>query len=620
MNPSLHGLVLAAILGLAGAVHGNLRSPAPLGFTGKLQGPRSVGPRGVEATFVKATLVNSDDFSASFYSIKVKVGTPPQEIDLLLNSRSDITWVPSLNFNAWKSTTFSNRSLGSVDVVYGDPTVIPPSLMKFHLDLHEDVMTIGGISIPKQRFGIAKPHAGDIGAFSIGPDRELGYEPGKPFNTVIDNLAAQKAIASRTYSLDLRNYDDPKAGLLFGAANTGRFEGKLVKRPLVKDELGTWEPSLVLTGLGQSGSNGSEEVYSVDPNHSTLTLDTSNQYLRLTHAFVDPLLRDMGAVNNGQDAYTAPCSLRDGPGSWDFKFGEATIKIPYKDIIQDAVLEKGSDYCFVGVLVTWKGQLVLGAPFFQAAYISYDFDNQQVALAQAADCEGKVVTFGSGPNAIPDLTGCKPAVRADPSGSKTSQVHAQGTTTTRPFSNGKSSNSTTSTTGTERMTVHPTMTSTIYETRVATITACPTTVHNCPLGAVTTEVITKLTTWCPGSDTVITLDYLAGAKQLVAKPTAEPSLICEDEDEDEDNGGASHKSGGEGNNKSTDTSGNNGNNNQKPSPSGVDKGAPRPNGGKTGAKDNTHPPDSVVTAAGVTLYSVAFYNVALATFLAVLFS
>ncbi|KAG7134929.1 aspartic-type endopeptidase OPSB like protein [Verticillium longisporum] len=216
-------------------------------------------------------------------------------------------------------------------------------------------MTIGGISIPKQRFGIAKPHAGDIGAFSIGPDRELGYEPGKPFNTVIDNLAAQKAIASRTYSLDLRNYDDPKAGLLFGAANTGRFEGKLVKRPLVKDELGTWEPSLVLTGLGQSGSNGSEEVYSVDPNHSTLTLDTSNQYLRLTHAFVDPLLRDMGAVNNGQDAYTAP------------------------------------------------------SPFFQAAYISYDFDNQQVALAQAADCEGKVVTFGSGPNAIPDLTGCKPA-------------------------------------------------------------------------------------------------------------------------------------------------------------------------------------------------------------------
>lgn len=82
--------------------------------------------------------------------------------------------------------------------------------MKFHLDLHEDVMTIGGISIPKQRFGIAKPHEGDIGAFSIGPDRDLGYEAGKPFNSVLDNLAAQKAIASRTYSLDLRDFDDPK--------------------------------------------------------------------------------------------------------------------------------------------------------------------------------------------------------------------------------------------------------------------------------------------------------------------------------------------------------------------------------------------------------------------------
>ncbi|KAG7116512.1 aspartic-type endopeptidase OPSB like protein [Verticillium longisporum] len=511
MNPSLHGLVLAAILGLAGAVPGNLRSPAPLGFTDKLQGPRNVGPRGVEATFVKATLVNGDDVSASFYSINVKVGTPPQEVGLLLNSRSDITWVPSLEFNARKSITFSNRSLGSVDVVYGDPTVTPPSLMKFHLDLHEDVMTIGGISIPKQRFGIAKPHEGDIGAFSIGPDRDLGYEAGKPFNSVLDNLAAQKAIASRTYSLDLRDFDDPKAGLLFGGANTGRFEGKLVKRPLVKDELGTWEPSLVLTGLGQSTSNGAQEVYSVDPNHSTLTLDTSNQYLRLTHAFADPLLR---------------------------------------------------------------------APFFQSAYISYDFDNQQVALAQAADCEGKVVTFGSGPNAIPDLTGCKPAVRADPSSSKTGH-------TTRP------SNSTTSATGTERM----------------------------------TEIITKTTTWCPGSDTVITLDYLAGAKHFVVKPTPTPGLVCDDEDEDQHDGGASHKSGGEGNNKSggegnnksKDTpanNGNNGNNNQKPPPSGVDKGTPVQNGGKTGTK---YPPDSVVTAAGVTLYSVAFYNVAFATFLAVLF-
>ncbi|EGY23541.1 secreted aspartic proteinase [Verticillium dahliae VdLs.17] len=595
MNPSLHGLVLAAILGLAGAVPGNLRSPAPLGFTDKLQGPRNVGPRGVEATFVKATLVNGDDVSASFYSINVKVGTPPQEVGLLLNSRSDITWVPSLEFNARKSITFSNRSLGSVDVVYGDPTVTPPSLMKFHLDLHEDVMTIGGISIPKQRFGIAKPHEGDIGAFSIGPDRDLGYEAGKPFNSVLDNLAAQKAIASRTYSLDLRDFDDPKAGLLFGGANTGRFEGKLVKRPLVKDELGTWEPSLVLTGLGQSTSNGAQEVYSVDPNHSTLTLDTSNQYLRLTHAFADPLLRDMGAVNNGKDAYTAPCSLRDGPGSWDFKFGEATIKIPYKDIIQDAVLEKGT-------------------PFFQSAYISYDFDNQQVALAQAADCEGKVVTFGSGPNAIPDLTGCKPAVRADPSSSKTGH-------TTRP------SNSTTSATGTERMTGHPTLTSTMYETRVATISACPTTVHDCPLGGVTTEIITRTTTWCPGSDTVITLDYLAGAKHFVVKPTPTPGLVCDDEDEDQHDGGASHKSGGEGNNKSggegnnksKDTpgnNGNNGNNNQKPPPSGVDKGTPVQNGGKTGTK---YPPDSVVTAAGVTLYSVAFYNVAFATFLAVLF-
>ncbi|GJC80908.1 acid protease [Colletotrichum liriopes] len=166
--------------------------------------------------------------------------------------------------------------------------------------------------------------------------------------------------------------------------------------------------NLVLGRMGQTSSNGSAQSYPVNAADSVFTLDTANQYMRLRHSFVDPLLRDLGAVNNGYDAYTAPCSKRDEPGSWDFQFGDATIKIPYKNLIIDAVLEENSDYCFVAILVTWKGQLVLGAPFFQSAYISYDFDNKVVGLAQPADCGGKVVAFGNGTDAIPKLTGCKP--------------------------------------------------------------------------------------------------------------------------------------------------------------------------------------------------------------------
>lgn len=47
------------------------------------------------------------------------------------------------------------------------------------------------------------------------------------------------------------------------------------------------------------------------------------------------------------------------PGSWDFQFGDVTIKIPYSKIITDQSDDKGKT-CWVGVLTTWKGQLVLG--------------------------------------------------------------------------------------------------------------------------------------------------------------------------------------------------------------------------------------------------------------------
>ncbi|GKT95787.1 secreted aspartic proteinase [Colletotrichum tofieldiae] len=315
----------------------------------------------------------------------------------------------SSNFKPEKSTTFINGSFGTTEVTYGDPTTYPPSNVTYHLNYFEDVFRISGATIPNQRFGI--PVSGGGSLLSIGPNLQLGYGSGKPFNTIVDNLVTQGVIASRTYSLDLRTFDDKKGVLLFGGADLGRFSGELVKRPLIKDELGTWAPSITLTGMGQTNSNGSTQSYPVNAADSVFTLDTANQYMRLRHSFVDPLLRDLGAVNDGYDAYTAPCSKRDEPGSWDFQFGDATIKILYKNLIIDAVLEENSDYCFVAILVTWKGQLVLGAPFFQSAYISYDFDNKVVGLAQPADCGGKVVAFGNGTDAIPKLTGCKPKRR-----------------------------------------------------------------------------------------------------------------------------------------------------------------------------------------------------------------
>ena len=118
--------------------------------------------------------------------------------------------------------------------------------------------------------------------------------------------------------------------------------------------------SVVLTGYGQTITNGSQFGYAVADADSVFLLDTTNQYMRLRHSFVDPLLRDMGAVNDGNDAYYVPCAWREQPGSWDLQFGDAKIKIPYTSLVTEIPTDDDGQFCWLSILVTWKGQLVLG--------------------------------------------------------------------------------------------------------------------------------------------------------------------------------------------------------------------------------------------------------------------
>ncbi|KAH0594468.1 hypothetical protein MHUMG1_07818 [Metarhizium humberi] len=78
-------------------------------------------------------------------------------------------------------------------------------------------------------------------------------------------------------------------------------------------------------------------------------------------------------------------------------------------------------------------------------------------------------------------------------------------TTSKPISITSKSLSITSNTpptGTEQITTVPvTYTSTFTTTSVHTITSCPPYVTGCPIGSVTTETITGVTTWCPDNTT-----------------------------------------------------------------------------------------------------------------------
>lgn len=104
------------------------------------------------------------------------------------------------------------------------------------------------------------------------------------------------------------------------------------------------------------------------------------------------------------------CSVRTQPGGLDINFDGKTIQVTYENLLTE-VVENGISYCFLGTsdttVATDPATYILGSPFLRAAYAVFDWDNQQVHLAQAADCGSKVVAIGNGKNAVPTNGGCK---------------------------------------------------------------------------------------------------------------------------------------------------------------------------------------------------------------------
>lgn len=268
--------------------------------------------------------------------------------------------------------------------------------------------------------------------------------------------------------------------------------------------------------------------------------------------------------DEAHNQHTVPCNLRkQKDASVNFKFGEALIKVPFSDFIWEpvdgfcllgAVPTADND-------ATWS----LGDSFLRAAYAVFDQDNKNVWLAQSADCGTNLVSFDKGINAVKPLEGdCgKPPVTSSsttssstttttttsPTSSSTEVTTTSSTSTTTDATTSATSTTTgvttsssvptttdvttssvpTSTgvttssgstitsmtsssvptgTGITSMpwsnmttTAAPTYTSTYLTTTTYTITSCAPTVTNCPVGHVTTEVITSYTTWCPGEAT-----------------------------------------------------------------------------------------------------------------------
>lgn len=246
------------------------------------------------------------------------------------------------------------------------------------------------------------------GIFGLAPDLEAGFEEGKPYSLVLNSMVDQGLISSRAFALDLRHAESETGAIIYGGLDLKRFTGKLASFPLKRGVGGEARLAVSLSTVGVSSSK--KTSYPVTSGSSVAILDSGTTLSRLHPRLAEPLLSDLGASVDPDGFFLAPCTSRQSSTTVDFGFGEpgsdpgVTLHIRASDFILDMEHPSNEKLCYVGLTVT-DHQQILGDSVLRGGYFVFDWDNEEVHIAPAANCGSELVAIGKGEGAVPSVEG-----------------------------------------------------------------------------------------------------------------------------------------------------------------------------------------------------------------------
>lgn len=185
---------------------------------------------------------------------------------------------------------------------------------------------------------------------------------------------------------------DAAAGsILFGGVDTAKFEAPLIGVPIVPQDgrsqvsaMNVEFTSLTLNAGGRTSVVEDNVVRSaILDSGTTGTIfpnDLANTFLKFFGAVID--------VNVPQPLVS--CSLAKSDAQFVYQFGGSSgpkISVPVADLIEPHIpglrFKDRSDACLLGVEGADIDFLLLGDTFLRSAYVVYDLESKQIAMAQA---------------------------------------------------------------------------------------------------------------------------------------------------------------------------------------------------------------------------------------------
>ena len=184
------------------------------------------------------------------YYMTIEIGTPPQKIEVLVDTGSSDLWIPSSTAEVCRAGGCAGGCAGgtftaSNSTSYGVPRGEPPGFELKYKDgtsvegnYSTDVVRIGQSVLDSYTFGLANDVGVDptldgspvYGTMGLGfASQVIGLRHGNdfPYPTVPLALKQQGHIASQSYSVYIDDLEADKGHVLFGGIDTAKYRGEL---------------------------------------------------------------------------------------------------------------------------------------------------------------------------------------------------------------------------------------------------------------------------------------------------------------------------------------------------------------------------------------------------------
>lgn len=356
----------------------------------------------------------------TLYYATLKVGTPEQEVQVMIDTGSSDLWFISSTNSQCQSNggTIDCSKYGSFDKLASTSwhdNNTEYSISYFDGDkatgtMGQDNITFAaGFSLENANFAVIDNTSSKIGVLGVGYPELEAVKP-KYVNLPMA-MKEQDLIAKVAYSLYLDSREATQGYILFGGIDHAKYSGELKAFDIVQSNgkyvysqipltavvsslnnyTGAYAtPTINGTNIPKVGAaihNGTDSFNGgVDLGSNPALLDSGTTYSYLPREQVESIVHLFGNVtyNDEGKAYDIPCWVGNSGNYLEFNFNnEQHIPVPLSEfVISVGKDSKGVQQCVFGMLP--GSSSILGDNFMRSVYAVFDLEDNTISIAPAS--------------------------------------------------------------------------------------------------------------------------------------------------------------------------------------------------------------------------------------------